>query len=68
MNGAFIKQPKPNLELYLFGADANTGVPHVSMSLCVRKTILNRIKYWFLCFFFPVKINSWDKEIEKDTP
>ena len=44
----------PNLELS-FGDSGE-----VTLLQTVKKTIVNRFKYWMLCKFFPFKIKSWD--------
>ena len=34
----------------------------VRWQLYVKKTFLNRFKYWMFCRFFPFKIIEWEKE------
>ena len=46
--------PKPNLKLS-FG-DSGEMVIYQT----VKKTLLNRFRYWMLCYFFPFKIEEWD--------
>lgn len=44
--------PPPNFEL-------QTG--DLSLQFTVKRTLLNRLKYWLFCKFFPFKIGRWDK-------
>lgn len=36
--------------------------PSFRLYFSVKKTILNQIKYWLFCQFFPFKIIEWGKE------
>lgn len=39
------------------------GNPSIlSLSFFVKKTILNRIRYWIFFMFSPFKLVSWEKE------
>ena len=49
----FVDRPKPNFELS-FADDV------VCFSFVVKKTIVNHLKYWLFCKFFPFKITRWD--------
>jgi len=45
----------PNFGMYLGEPDCN-----VTFNFRVKKTLLNRIKYWLFCKFFPFTIKYWD--------
>jgi hypothetical protein len=48
------QQPQPNLVVYIEG-----GV-YFTFPFNVKRTLVNRFKYWILCKFFPVKIERWN--------
>lgn len=52
-----IDVPEPNFVLKM-----GDGEMDFQLSFCVKKTPLNRLKYWLFCKFFPFKIVKWDKE------
>lgn len=47
--------PTHNFELQMGDGD------YIVFDFFVKKTLLNRIKYWLFCQFFPFKIKRWDK-------
>lgn len=51
-----IKLPKNNFTMQL-GEDPN----HILWDLRVKKTLVNRIKFWFFFRLFPFKLISWEK-------
>lgn len=51
-----IKQEPTNLDIKL-GEEYG-----IIFSLTVKKTLVNRLKYWLLCEFFPFRIVKWEKE------
>ena len=53
--------PSPNLEIGWGDTDKDGSFP-ILFSLQVKRTFINRFKYWMLCSFFPFKISRWDKE------
>ena len=51
--------PNPNFELTM-GDDGED----VTFNFRVKKTLLNRLKYWLFCKFFPFRVTRWDKDEE----
>ena len=52
-----VKMPEPNFEMQ------SGDIPKcLRISLSVKKTIRNRIKWWLFFQFFPFKLLRWDKE------
>lgn len=51
-----IKLPKPNFTMRM-GEVGNA----LSFDFQVKRTWLNRLKYWLFCKFFPFKIVRWNK-------
>ena len=49
-----INVPTPNFEIRM-GEDSNG----LRLHFTVKKTYLNRFKYWLFCKFFPFKIIEW---------
>ncbi|KKM96823.1 hypothetical protein LCGC14_1174250 [marine sediment metagenome] len=50
------KPPEPNFEMEM-------GEPgQVIWSFRVKKTLINRIRYWLFCKFFPFKIIRWESD------
>lgn len=49
-----VSEPEPNFELQF-------GDPGLDLVVCfgVRKTVMNRIKWWVFCKVFPCRIKSW---------
>ena len=47
--------PEPNLILAMGEPDGG-----LQFGLRVKKTWLNRARYWLLCKFFPFKVKRWD--------
>ena len=37
------------------------GCPDFVISMTIKKTWVNRLKWWFLCKAFPFRIIRWDK-------
>jgi len=38
------------------------GEGQLRWNFAVRKTLINRIRYWLFCKFFPFKIIRWDSD------
>ncbi len=51
------EKPPPNFTMRM----GDDGVC-VDWDYRVNKTLLNRIRYWLFCKFFPFKIVRWDSE------
>ena len=49
------KQPTPNFEIQQ--GDGNNCLIWCFM---VKRTLLNKLKYWLFCKFFPFKIVRWE--------
>lgn len=45
--------PKPNFKMSM----GDSG--DVVFAFTVRKTLMNRVKYWLFCLFFPFRIKEW---------
>ncbi len=43
-----------NFEISMGGSNA------LVFSQNVKKTLINRFRYWMLCQFFPFKVEKWD--------
>ena len=50
--------PVPNFTIKMGDAECD-----IQVSFQVKKTKLNRIKYWLFCKFFPFRITRWDNSI-----
>lgn len=51
-----LEVPTFNLEISLGGQNG------ILFHQNVKRTLVNRFKYWMLCKFFPFKIERWEKE------
>ncbi len=53
------KPPTPNFVIGFGGGKLPEEIP-MEFIFTVKKTIVNRFKYWMLCQFFPFKIQRWE--------
>ncbi len=56
LDNAILGTVEPNFEMYQ--GDLPNGIIWAYM---VKKTLLNRFKYWMFFKFFPFKLKRWDK-------
>lgn len=54
------KYPEPNFSLCMGEGDGK-----VCFDFRVSRTVLNRIKYWLFCKFFPFTIEKWEPLAEE---
>ncbi|KKM98880.1 hypothetical protein LCGC14_1153480 [marine sediment metagenome] len=56
-NFRFDRYPEPNFEMGM-----GEGYSQMVWSYRLKKTIINRIRYWLFCKFFPFKIIRWESD------
>jgi len=56
----FINQIEPNFEMSM-GEEEQSLI----FSFTVKYNLINRLKYWLFCKFFPFKIVRWERKGDK---